>query len=103
MKCKPPRVGDYDRMWKLKEVMDMLSENFKVYYNCSINLSVGEVIVAFKARLIFKQYTPKSANDSESNITKLLIKVRTHTTLYHVWESNQQDLHQLDPVFIALW
>jgi len=48
---------EYDRLWKLRTVFDTLDDNYAKFYNLSENLAVDEVIVKYRGRVIFRQYT----------------------------------------------
>jgi hypothetical protein len=48
-----------DRLCKITSLSDTLSNSYAKFYNPSEHLSVDEVIVLFKGRVIFKQYIPK--------------------------------------------
>ena len=49
----------YDRLWKIRNIFDILVKNFKNAYNPAQNCVVDEIIVTFKGRVIFRQYIPK--------------------------------------------
>ena len=48
-----------DRLWKTRNVFDILKKKFSKFYNPSEHLAVDEVIVKYKGRVIFRQYIPK--------------------------------------------
>ena len=48
-----------DRLWKIRDLFEIISTNFSKFYNPSEHLAVDEVIVKFKGRVLFKQYIPK--------------------------------------------
>jgi hypothetical protein len=50
---------NFDRLWKLRNVFEILNTAFSEFYNPSENLAIDEVIVLFKGRFDFKQYIPK--------------------------------------------
>jgi len=49
----------FDRLWKIRDLFEILNATFSKFYNPSDNLAIDEVIVSFKGRVIFKQYIPK--------------------------------------------
>ena len=49
-------VDSHDRLWKIRDLFEILRTNFAKFYNPSEHLAVDEVIVKFKGRVIFKQY-----------------------------------------------
>jgi hypothetical protein len=46
---------NYDKLWKIREIFDMLSVAYSKFYNPSELLTIDEVIVLFKRRIAFKQ------------------------------------------------
>ena len=44
---------NYDRLWKIRNLFDILNDKFSKFYNPSEHLAVDEVIVKFKGRVIF--------------------------------------------------
>ncbi|KAG8233829.1 hypothetical protein J437_LFUL008051 [Ladona fulva] len=50
---------DYDRLWKIRALFDMLNDSYAKFYFPSEHLAVDEVIVLFKGRVVFRQYIPK--------------------------------------------
>jgi hypothetical protein len=44
---------------------------FSTFYNPSENLTIDEVIVSFKGRVVFKQYIPKKRKHFDTKIFKL--------------------------------
>ena len=47
------------RLWKIRDLFEIITTNFSKFYNPSEYLAVHEVIVKFKGRIVFKQYIPK--------------------------------------------
>ena len=45
-----------DRLWKIRDLFEIIWMNFSKFYNPSEYLAVDEVIVKFKGRIVFKQY-----------------------------------------------
>jgi len=57
---EPDRTDEnFDRLWKIRDLFDILNATFSKFYNLSKNLAIDEVIVSFKGRVIIKQYIPK--------------------------------------------
>jgi len=48
-----------DRLWKIRDLFEIIRTNFSKFYNPSEHLAVDEVIVKFKGRVLFIQYIPK--------------------------------------------
>ena len=53
----------YDRLYKVRPLLDTVIENFKDSYVPTQNLSIDESIVGFKGRLSFIQYMPKKPHE----------------------------------------
>lgn len=56
-----PQKGEpnYDKLYKLRPLLDMLSENFIKFYKPSEKQAVDESMVKFKGRSTLKQYNPQ--------------------------------------------
>ena len=50
---------NYDRLWKIRQVFDVLNAAYSKFYNPSDHMVIDEVIVFFKGKVAFKQYIPK--------------------------------------------
>lgn len=50
---------NYDRLWKIWGILEILNRTFSKCYNPSENLATDEIIVLFKGRVICRQYIPK--------------------------------------------
>jgi len=67
---------EYDRLWKLRTVFDILNEAYATLYSPSEHLAVDEVIVKFKGIVIFRHYIPKKRKDFGIKICKLCYESR---------------------------
>ena len=56
---RPDEGKECDQLWKLRTVFDKLNEAYAEFCNPLEHLAVDEVIVKFKGRVIFRQYSPK--------------------------------------------
>ena len=56
-----PSKGDphYDKLYKIRPMLDKVVHQFKSTYLPTCNLSVDESIIGFKGRLSFVQYMPQ--------------------------------------------
>ena len=61
-------------IWKLRNMFDILSNKFSIFYNPSEHLAADEVIVKYKGRVIFRQYIPKKHKRFGIKIYKLCDK-----------------------------
>ena len=50
--------SDLDRLWKVREVFEMFTANYKRYFVPFQKLVIDESLVLFKGRLVWKQYIP---------------------------------------------
>lgn len=62
------RDDDYDRLFKVRRIINMVLSNFKRVYDPSKNMSISEGMIAYKGRLSFRQFMP-------AKLTKYGIKV----------------------------
>ena len=49
----------YDKLYKVRPLLNLIVENFKFMYTPTQSLSIDESMVGFKGRLAFLQYMPK--------------------------------------------
>jgi hypothetical protein len=61
----------YDRLWKIRCIFDIINDAFRTYYSPSEHLGVDKVVALFKGRVNFKQYTPKKHKRFGVKIYKL--------------------------------
>ena len=65
----PPRgQPNFDSLYKLRDLLDLLPTSFRAAYRPAQDLSVDEAMIGFKGRLSFRQYMPAKP-------TKLGVKV----------------------------
>jgi hypothetical protein len=53
------RDENYDRLWKIQDVFEILNKAFSKLYNPSEHLTVHEFSIHFKRTVVFKQHIPK--------------------------------------------
>jgi len=69
---EPDRTDEnFDRLWKIRELSEMLNGTLSKFYNPSENLAIDEVIVSFKGRVSFTQYIHKKCKHFGIKIFKL--------------------------------
>lgn len=58
---KIPKKGqpNYDKLYKVRPLLNKLSETFSLYYNPTEHQSIDESMIRFKGRSTLKQYMPK--------------------------------------------
>jgi len=72
---RPDQDEKYDRPWKLRTVFDKLNIAYAKFYDPSEHVTVDEVILIFKGRVIFRQYIPKQRKSSGIKIYKLYVEL----------------------------
>jgi len=70
-----------DRLWKIRDLFEIIRTNFSKFYNPSEHLAVDEVIVKFKGRIVFKQYILKKCK-------RFSIKCSNYVTLQDIHDMN---------------
>jgi len=50
---------NFDRLWKIRAIVDKLSGSYAKYYSLTNHLAVDEIIVLFKGRVVVKHYISK--------------------------------------------
>lgn len=51
-----PQDPNRDRLFKIRDIMDMMKEKFNIVYYPPENLTVDESLILYKGRLLFRQY-----------------------------------------------
>ena len=78
---EPDRTDEnFDRLWKIRDLFEILNDTFSKLYNPSENLAIDEVIVSFKGRVIFKQYIPNNPRDLASKFSNFVTRLDTRMT-----------------------
>ena len=49
---------NFDRLYKLRDLLDLLPTSFRAAYRPAQDLSINEAMMGFKGRLSFRQYMP---------------------------------------------
>jgi len=60
-----------DRLWKIRDLFEIIRTIFSKFYNPSEHLAVDKVIVKFKGRVLFKQYITKKRKRFSITMFKL--------------------------------
>ena len=58
-KMLAPGTPNHDKLYKVRPLLEMITERFKSVYTPTHNLSVDESIISYKGRLSWIQYMPK--------------------------------------------
>lgn len=61
--CLQPKQGEtgFDKLYKLRPMLDTLSATFQNHYRPNEQQSIDESMVRFKGRIGFRQYVPKTS------------------------------------------
>lgn len=72
---KPRRDSEnYDRLWKIRQLFEVVNATFKEIYNPTEAIAIDEVIIKFKGRFAFRQYIPKKRKQWGIKLYKLADK-----------------------------
>ena len=55
----PREDANYNKLFKVRPLLDVITKQFREVYNPAQNLSIDEAMIAFKGRLSIKQYMPQ--------------------------------------------
>lgn len=50
---------NYDRLWKIRDIFEVLNNAYAKFYNSSEHLAV-DICILFKGRVVFEQYNLKT-------------------------------------------
>uniref|UniRef100_A0A8C5WCR5 PiggyBac transposable element-derived protein 4 n=1 Tax=Leptobrachium leishanense TaxID=445787 RepID=A0A8C5WCR5_9ANUR len=76
---------EYDRLFKLRPILDHLLERFQEYYTPGQNLSIDESLLLFKGRIGFKQYVPSKRAVYGIKVYKLCESSSGYTYRFRVY------------------
>ena len=62
---------NFGRLWKMKNIFEIVDRTFSKFYNPTEHLAVGRVIVLFQGRVVFKHCMPKKHECYSMKIYKL--------------------------------
>lgn len=94
------RGGD-DRLWKVRDVMQMVIDGFKKYFYPFQKVVIDESLVLFKGRLVFKQYIPSKRHRFGIKLF-VLCDCETGTILdMIVYTGTDVDIPKNDPLGIS--
>ena len=62
---------NFGRMWKMRNVFEIINRTFSKFYNPTEHLAVDEVVVLFQGRVVFKHCVPKKREGFGMKIYKL--------------------------------
>jgi hypothetical protein len=62
---------DFGRLWKMRNVFEILDRTFSKFYNPTENLAIDEVVVLFRGMVVFRHCLPKKREGFIMKIYKL--------------------------------
>ncbi|XP_044133452.1 piggyBac transposable element-derived protein 4-like [Bufo gargarizans] len=91
--CPSNSSPDYDRLYKIRPLLDYLSEKCLTVYTPSENVSVDESLVKFKGRLHFKQFLPSKRARYGIKLYKLCESTTGYTSAFRVYQGRDSELN----------
>ncbi|XP_040289776.1 piggyBac transposable element-derived protein 4-like [Bufo bufo] len=91
--CPSNSSPDYDRLYKIRPLLDYLSEKCLTVYTPSENVSVDESLVKFKGRLHFKQFLPSKRARYGIKLYKLCESTTGYTSAFQVYQGRDSELN----------
>uniref|UniRef100_A0A6I8SZJ6 Uncharacterized protein n=1 Tax=Xenopus tropicalis TaxID=8364 RepID=A0A6I8SZJ6_XENTR len=87
-----PNEPGYDRLYKLRPLIDSLSQRFAEVYTPSQNVCVDESLLLFKGRLKFRQYIPSKRSRYGIKFYKLCESSTGYTSYFMLYEGKDTNL-----------
>ncbi|XP_056419226.1 piggyBac transposable element-derived protein 4-like [Hyla sarda] len=84
--CPPPNDPSFDRLYKLRPILDHFAAKFSEAYIPEKNICVDESLVHFKGRLKFRQYLPNKRARYGIKLYKLCESISGYTLKFRVYE-----------------
>nr|BAF82021.1 piggyBac transposase Uribo1 [Xenopus borealis] len=88
----PPNEPGHDRLYKLRPLIDSLSQRFAEVYTPSQNICVDESLLLFKGRLKFRQYIPSKRSRYGMKFYKLCESSTGYTRSFMFYEGKDTNL-----------
>ena len=90
-----PRRGSpgYDRLYKVREVMDTLMVTFKRAYTLHKQVAVDEAMIKFSGRLSFRQYMPQKPIKRGMKVWMLCDSVSGYLFNFDIYLGKQERTH----------
>nr|BAF82020.1 piggyBac transposase Uribo1 [Xenopus laevis] len=88
----PPNEPGHDRLYKLRPLIDSLSQRFAEVYTPSQNICVDESLLLFKGRLRFRQYIPSKRARYGMKFYKLCESSTGYTSFFMFYEGKDSNL-----------
>ena len=84
-----------DRLWKIRDLFEIIRTNFSKFYNPSEHLAVDEVILKFKGRVLFKQCIPKKRKSFGIKSSNYATLLDTHDMNVYLGKERQREAQHL--------
>ncbi|XP_053323867.1 piggyBac transposable element-derived protein 4-like [Spea bombifrons] len=92
--CPPREHPQFDRLYKLRPIINYFSSKFPEIYTPDQNVAIDESLVLFKGRLNFKQYIPSKRSRYGVKLYKLCESGTGYTVSFRIYEGKDS---YLDP------
>lgn len=83
--------GSTDRLHKVRQLNDRLSDRFALAFYPSQWLAVDEAMVGFKGRCVMKQHIPKKTSDTGFKVWMLVDCATNYVVKFEVYQGRQED------------
>ena len=82
----PRGESGYDKLYKVRKLLDILTGKFKSNYNPSEYVTIDEAMIPFKDRLGFKQYIKdKPTNGGYKFLLSLMLQMGMYIGSKYIW------------------
>ncbi|XP_068098218.1 piggyBac transposable element-derived protein 4-like [Hyperolius riggenbachi] len=91
--CRPEQGSpEYDRLYKIRPLIDFLSRKFAEVYTPDKNISLDESLVHFTGRLKIKQYIPSKRSRYGIKLYKICESATGYTWAFRIYEGKDSQL-----------
>ncbi|XP_040203738.1 piggyBac transposable element-derived protein 4-like [Rana temporaria] len=90
--CPPRNHTDFDRLYKIRPLIDFFNEKFAELYIPEQNISVDESLVHFTGRLGIKQYIPSKRARYGLKLNKLCESSSGYVNAFRVYEGKDSQI-----------
>ncbi|XP_056397299.1 piggyBac transposable element-derived protein 4-like [Hyla sarda] len=90
--CPPPSDPNFDRIYKIRPLVNYLNQKFSEVYTPEKEIAVDESLVHFKGRLHFRQYLPNKRARYGVKLYKLCEGTTGYTHKFRVYEGKDSKI-----------
>ncbi|KAK2577914.1 hypothetical protein KPH14_011859 [Odynerus spinipes] len=99
--CDNENENHYDRLYKIRVIIDMLNQNFQKCYDPGEIVCVDESLIPFRGRIIFRQYIKQKQHKYGIQIFKLC-SAPGYTVNFQIYCGKKSDTEKTTPTNIVL-